>query len=117
MLAGLIGQMLVPWLYMNFVTSPISTLFLVTQRQGILFWYAIPLTATPFVVFSVWHSDILIGVLALSLAMSAMLLAYLCLAFLVAHQYDRGFGTDIDADNKAVAEDTAEVVEESEQEK
>ncbi|MDO5068075.1 MAG: lipopolysaccharide biosynthesis protein [Propionibacteriaceae bacterium] len=95
-LAGVIGQMLVPWLYMNFITSPISTLFLVTQRQGLLFWYAIPLTATPFVVFSIWHADIVSGVLALSLAMAGMLVIYLGLAFVVAHQYDRGFGADID---------------------
>ena len=45
--AGLIGSALVPWLYVNFITSPISMLFVVARRQGIQLWFAIPVHRHP----------------------------------------------------------------------
>jgi len=87
--AGLIGAALVPWLYVNFITSPISMLFVVTRRQGIQLWFAIPFTATPFVSMLLFHDNILQGIWALSLAMTTMLLVFLGLVLWVARSYDR----------------------------
>lgn len=39
--AGEIARALVPWLYMNVVTSPISTIFVVTERQHEMFFFAV----------------------------------------------------------------------------
>ena len=63
-------------------------LFVVTRRQGIQLWFAIPFTATPFVSMLLFHDNILQGIWALSLAMATMLLVFLGLALWVAHSYD-----------------------------
>ena len=99
--AGRIGAALVPWLYVNFITSPVSNLFLVTGRQGILMWFALPLTAAPFVVLLSFHSDIVATAWLLSWTMTGLLLVFLLLALWVSWQYDRGFGADIDLGDAA----------------
>jgi len=91
-LAGLIAAALVPWLYMNFITSPISFLFIVVQRQGVLFWFSLPFTATPLWVIWTFHSDILSTVALLSGTMAGLLGVYLLLALWAARSYDRESG-------------------------
>lgn len=44
--SGYIAQALVPWLFLNVATSPISTVFIVTQRQHELFMFAVVYMAT-----------------------------------------------------------------------
>lgn len=44
--SGFIAQALVPWLFLNVTTSPISTVFIVTQRQHELFMFAVVYMAT-----------------------------------------------------------------------
>lgn len=91
-MSGLIGAALVPWLFMNFITSPISTVFIVTHRQGTLFWFSIPFTITPLLVLWLYHPTILGAISALSWTMTGMLLAFLALALWVAWGFDRGVG-------------------------
>ena len=110
--AGLIGSALVPWLYVNFITSPISMLFVVARRQGIQLWFAIPFTATPFVSMFLFHDTILQGIWALSLAMATMLLVFLGLALWVAHSYDREADPDTDTPAES-AEEPAEAEEQT----
>lgn len=109
--AGLISQALVPWLFVNFITSPISTLFIVTKRQELLLWYAVPLTLTPFAVLLSWRNSIVGASWALSLAMTGMLLVYLCLAFFVAKQYDQGHGAEVESEEAEaeMADEAADV--------
>ncbi|HSO70169.1 MAG TPA: lipopolysaccharide biosynthesis protein [Arachnia sp.] len=106
--AGQIGAALVPWLYMNFITSPISMLFVVTQRQGALFWFGIPFTAAPLALLVLLHTDILQTMVWLSLLMAGLLGVFLLLALWVAAGYDRGVGASADAtDELSIAETAA----------
>lgn len=109
-LAGQIGAALVPWLYLNFITSPISMLFVVTQRQGVLFWFGIPFTAAPLTLIATQHSHILQTMMWLSLTMAGLLSIFLLLALWVASGYDRGVGASIqgNADELAFAESAVE---------
>ena len=113
-MSGLIGAALVPWLFMNFITSPISTVFIVTQRQGTLFWFSLPFTVTPLLVLWAYHPTVLGAVTALSLTMTVMLAAFLALALWVSWGYDRGVGRKAD-DEAAAAEVEAEAAAEAEQ--
>lgn len=94
--AGLIGAALVPWLYVNFITSPISFLFIVVQRQGVLLWFSLPFTAAPLWLIWTFHTDILSTITYLSWVMTGLLLVFLLLALWVARSYDHGLGPDLD---------------------
>ncbi|HJE51675.1 MAG TPA: oligosaccharide flippase family protein [Tessaracoccus flavescens] len=89
-LAGQIGAALVPWLYLNFITSPISMLFIVTKRQGTVFWFGLPFTAAPLALLWFLHDDVLTTVMWLSWLMAGLLVIYLVLALWVARGYDKG---------------------------
>lgn len=91
-MAGLIGQALVPWLYLNFITSPISMLFVVVRRQGTLFWFGWFFTAAPLLLLWFMRDDLLTTVFWLSWLMALMLCIFLVLALWVARGFDQGVG-------------------------
>lgn len=93
-LAGQIGAALVPWLYMNFITSPVSLLFVVAQRQGALLWFSIPFTCAPLVLLALFHSDLLQTLTWLSLLNAFLLLGFLAMAIAVARGFDKGVDDD-----------------------
>lgn len=88
--AGLFGQALVPWLFMNLITSPISTIFVVTERQQISLAFSVVYTIVPIAVLLAFQSNVLLAVQLMSLAMGAMLIVNIVLAMLVARAWDRG---------------------------
>lgn len=90
--AGLIAAALTPWVYVNFVTSPISFLFVVVRRQGMVFWFGVVYTATPLWIIWRLHDDILATVTYMSWAMAALLCCYLGMALWVARDFDRDGG-------------------------
>ncbi|WP_307737808.1 oligosaccharide flippase family protein [uncultured Varibaculum sp.] len=89
--SGLIGQALVPWLYLNVATSPISTVFLTIDRQQVLFGFAVSYMA-------VGLGAVYIGTLLgwslvattwlLSICMAICLALMIVLAFWSAKKYD-----------------------------
>ena len=89
--SGLIGQALVPWLYLNVATSPISTVFLTIDRQQVLFAFAVTYMA-------VGLGAVYIGTLLgwsliattwlLSICMAVCLALMIALAFWSAKKYD-----------------------------
>lgn len=91
--AGVIAAGLVPWLYLNFVTSPISLLFVVARRQGVLFWFGIPFTVAPLWLIAGFHTDIIATVTWLSWMMAGLLVVLITLALWVARSYDREPGS------------------------
>lgn len=102
-LAGQIGAALVPWLYVNFITSPISMLFVVVRRQGTLFWFGWFFTAAPLLLLWLVHDDVLETITYLSLLMAGLLCIFLALALWVARGFDRGVGK-LDEEELAVEE-------------
>lgn len=87
--AGHYAQALVPWLFMNLITSPISTIFVVTERQHISLIFSILYTAVPFAVILLLRDSIMTAVFVMGGAMAAMLCIYIVVAIAVARRFDR----------------------------
>lgn len=76
-LAGEIGAVLVPWLFLNLLTSPISTYFIVVEKQGRMLIFAVFYMLVPFVALWYFRHDFLTAIKALSYSMSLMLLVFI----------------------------------------
>lgn len=87
-MSGLFAQALIPWLFLNVVTSPLANLFIVTQTQGRLLIFAIFYMLVPLVVVYLLKFDILLAVWGLGLTMAGMLLIQIALAAFTAKQDD-----------------------------
>ncbi|WP_203568890.1 lipopolysaccharide biosynthesis protein [Aestuariimicrobium ganziense] len=97
-LAGRIARVLVPWLYLNFVTSPVSLLFVTIKRQGTMFVFAVVYMAVPLTILWFRHDSILETMSLVAWSMAALLVVFILLALWVAKQFDRGVGErDIEA--------------------
>lgn len=86
--AGQIAQVLVPWLYLNLITQPLSTLFIAAEAQHVLLCFSVVYGATPLLIIWRFHQAITSTALAMSLAMAALLVVMVLLAFVVASRYD-----------------------------
>ncbi len=91
-LAGLVGRELVPWLAVNFITSPISLLFVVVKRQEVMLGHSLIYMIVPLTLLVVLRGELLFVVRVLSWTMGALLISFLLLALMVAKQYDNGHG-------------------------
>lgn len=92
---GLFAAALTPWLYLNFSTAPISNLFVVARRQGIMLAFAVVYAALPLtIIWSGRGGDLLRTVWWMSLGQAALLVVLCAVALLVARGYDRGAASD-----------------------
>jgi O-antigen/teichoic acid export membrane protein len=87
-----IAVALVPWLFVNFITSPISNMFIVTRNNGIALAFAVVYAAAPLSYLALSHHDIVKTVYVMSFMMAGLLLIYIGLALLVARRFDRTHG-------------------------
>lgn len=87
--SGYIAQAILPWIFLNAITSPISSLFVVVEKQQVALAFSFFYTLVPLSVlwFTPWGFITTIQVLALSMAICLVL--YLGLALYVAHKYDK----------------------------
>ncbi len=88
-LAGQIGSILTPWLYLNLITSPISSYFIVVNRQGALLWFSFFYMLVPFIAIWYLKSDFLLAMKGLSYAMSGMLLIFLAIVLYFSKQDEK----------------------------
>lgn len=72
--AGDIARILTPWLYLNFITSPLSGFFLVAGRQLALLLFSLAYAATPLALIYTHRGDMLDTLNRVSMGMSALLL-------------------------------------------
>lgn len=86
--AGLYAQALTPWFYISFVTSPVSNVFVVAERQEIVLGFAVCYTLVPLVPLLIFGSDLLSAIWGMSFVMCLMLVLFLLLAISVARRYD-----------------------------
>ncbi|WP_308468127.1 oligosaccharide flippase family protein [Rathayibacter soli] len=93
--AGYYAQALVPWLFMNVITSPISTLFVVAEAQQYLFAFSVVYMVVPLTILTLLRSDMLLAITAVGWAMAAMLCVFIVMAFWVAKRHDRDDGTAV----------------------
>lgn len=87
--AGSYAQALVPWLFMTMITSPISTIFVVTERQHSLLYFSLFYTAVPVAILLLMRNSIQIGVTIMGAAMAGCLVLFTFLAWRAAKNYDR----------------------------
>lgn len=81
--AGLYAQALVPWLFLNLVTSPISTVFAVVERQRVGLLFSVVYTFTPLTVIVLFEENVYHAVIAMSCAQSLLLIVNIFLALWV----------------------------------
>lgn len=91
-LSGDIARALVPWLFVNFITSPISLVFVTVGRQGTMFCHAVVFMVVPLALIRLFHTDILATMQLVSWSMAALLVVFVVLALWVSRQYDQGHG-------------------------
>lgn len=88
-MAGGIARALTPWLAMQLVTSPISTVFVVTQRQGRMLVFSVVFAAVPLTLlyFAPW--ELLTTLTVLGAAMGVMLVFMMGMALQAAAAFDK----------------------------
>lgn len=88
-MAGGIARALTPWLAMQLVTSPISTVFVVTQRQGRMLVFSVFFAAVPLTLlyFAPW--ELLTTLTVLGAAMGVMLVFMMGMALQAAAAFDK----------------------------
>ncbi|GAA1629024.1 oligosaccharide flippase family protein [Georgenia ruanii] len=87
--AGRLAELLVPWLYLNFITSPLSTVFLVVERQAVSLVFSVAYMAAPLLTLLLVDASLERVVLLISLEMAALLVVFIGLALWVARDWDR----------------------------
>lgn len=89
--SGLIARTLVPWLYLNLVTAPISTVFVVTDNQALMLAFAVVYAGVPLAIIA-WAASAGWGLVAtmwgVSGAMAALLAGLVGLTLWVARRWD-----------------------------
>lgn len=88
-MAGDFARALTPWLAMQLVTSPISTVFVVTDNQQWMLAFSIVFCAAPLSLLYFSPLALLDTVFWLGLLMAAMLAIMLGMSLLAARGYDR----------------------------
>ena len=77
-LAGQSASIMAPWLFLNFLSSPLSTIFIVLNKQEIMLIFSILFMAIPLGIIVVFNSLSFIDVLSMvTLAMSIMLIIFI----------------------------------------
>lgn len=87
--AGLFAQALVPWLFLNTFTSPLSNVFVTTEKQEWLLGFAFFYAAVPLAFLALTPLPLYETVQVLSWIMTALLVCMLVLSLAVARHFDR----------------------------
>ena len=89
MMAGEVASALSPWLFFNFITSPLSTIFITINRQETLLLFAIFYAVLPLGLIYCFHSLDFIELLHyLSFLMSALLAIFIGLVLYLSRKQD-----------------------------
>ena len=87
--AGEFARWMAPWLYLVFVSSPLSTLFLVTERQkqGLAFQLLLLVSRVAAIALGAWFRDLMLTIILFA---GASALCWLGFLFWVAHVASNG---------------------------
>jgi O-antigen/teichoic acid export membrane protein len=78
-LSGKYAQALTPWLYLTLAASPMSSVFIVLNKQKIGLLYSVFYATIPIAVLLLLREDLYIAIWGLSLAKTVMLIGNLCM--------------------------------------
>lgn len=98
--SGVIAQALVPWLFLNVITSPISTVFVVTDRQAVMLAFALVYAIVPLALIARLGStgeSIVTTMWAVSGAMTILLILLVVVTIWVASRWDHADGASSSA--------------------
>ncbi len=78
--AGLIASSLTPWLFLNFLTSPISSIYIIIDKQQVMFIFSVVYMAVPLTLLALLQGDNFFDVIqVISIAMSGLLIVFIFL--------------------------------------
>ena len=80
--AGTFMQIMMPWIFFQFVNMPVSTTFSVVNRQGIGFLLIVISVLVRYAVMYYWHETAIIQITALSIAASLFYITYTVSSYL-----------------------------------
>ncbi len=87
-LAGEIASVMTPWLFLNFITSPISTLFIVLNRQDTILIFSIIYMLVPLsIIYFLKELDFLVVLNYVSISMAILLLFFIYLVIFYTKKY------------------------------
>ena len=78
-----------PWLFMSLITSPISTIFVVTETQHLMLAHAMVYTAVPLSLLYFLRGDIVTNLTIVAFSMAGILVVFTILALWVGHRFDQ----------------------------
>lgn len=87
--SGRFAQALTPWLFLNLVTAPVSTVYLVTETQGRQAVFGVVYTGGALLTLFLLRGNLLMAVWAMSLVMTLLLAGFLVMALVTARAHDR----------------------------
>jgi len=79
--AGAVASILAPWLFLNFLTSPLSTIFIKLEKQQVLLIFGLFYAFVPVLILYYYHFSFLEAIELITFAMSLMLLIFIALLF------------------------------------
>jgi len=75
--AGQIASLLIPWVFVNFVSSPISNVYIVLHHQEKMLLFSILYALTPLLIIYLTHFDFLLTVKYISWSMTLLLIFFI----------------------------------------
>jgi len=86
-LAGEAAAVMAPWLFLNFLSSPLSTIFIVLNKQEVMLFFSVLYMAIPLsIIFFFHHLDFVAVLRLVTLAMSVMLLIFIGMIILYTYK-------------------------------
>ncbi len=88
--AGYYARALTPWLFMNVLTSPVSNIFVVTEKQSQLLGFAVVYCVAPLTWMWLSPLELMTSIIVLGWLMAALLAGMVVMALAAARSFDRG---------------------------
>ena len=85
--AGQICSILVPWLFLNFITSPISSIYVVLKQEKTLLIFSIFYMLIPLSIIYFIHQNLIETLIYVSSAMSLLLFLFIIIALALTKKY------------------------------
>lgn len=85
--AGQICSILVPWLFLNFITSPISSIYVVLKQEKTLLVFSIFYMLIPLSIIYFIHQNLIETLIYISSAMSLLLFLFIIIALAITKKY------------------------------
>lgn len=86
--AGVLARLMCPYIFMSFLASPISTVFIVTGKQELSLAYSVAYLGAPLIVVLAFHDDIYRFTQYFSWLMAGMLATFIAVALSTARKHD-----------------------------